>query len=212
MCRFGFGQPGYPSRLRRVPGRPEVWARGTVVQTLDQIRTVAVIGPRRAHPGMLEQARSVTTALVRAETVVVSGLAAGVDEAVHRTALAAGGQTVAVLGTGVDVPPKPVLAEQIAASGALLSRFPPGTGAAPGCWLRRNMILAAFAEVVVVIDGRDQSGTSSTVNRALTLGTPVVFGRWLLTHTWADRAAALGAVICPTVDAVVEAAVARTRR
>jgi DNA processing protein len=104
---------------------------------------------------------------------VVSGMARGIDAAAHRTALEEGGNTVAVLGTGVDVP-YPVghrlLHRAIAEHGIVVSENPPGARAGPGSFPRRNRIIAALAPVTIVIEAGFRSGALNTAAQALELG------------------------------------------
>ena len=103
---------------------------------------------------------------------IVSGMARGIDAAAHRTALEEGGNTVAVLGTGVDVP-YPVghrlLHRAIAEKGLVLSEYPPGTKAGPGVFPRRNRIIAALAPVTIVVEAGFRSGALNTAGQALEL-------------------------------------------
>src|SRR5690606_6704097 len=100
----------------------------------------------------LSVARDLARALSTGGVVVTSGLARGVDSAAHLGALSAGGGTVAVLGTGVDVPyprSNAGLHRQIAQHGLLLSELPPGDRADAGSFPRRNRVIAALATVTV---------------------------------------------------------------
>lgn len=134
---------------------------------------VAIVGTREASAYGDRTARRLAAACARKGLVVVSGLARGVDAAAHRGALDAGGVTIAVNGTGVDVP-YPVghrdLLAQIARSGAVVSEMEPGTGARPGCFPRRNRLIAAVAEVTVVVEAGFKSGAIVTANLANELG------------------------------------------
>jgi DNA processing protein len=108
--------------------------------------------------------------------VVVSGLARGVDAAAHRGAMEAGGQTIAVMGTGADVPYPAghrVLHAEVAASGAVLSEMELGATAGPGCFPRRNRLIAALARVTVVVEAGHKSGAINTASQALDLGRAV---------------------------------------
>jgi DNA processing protein len=107
---------------------------------------------------------------------VVSGMARGIDAAAHRGALRAGGLTVAVLGTGVDVP-YPTghrgLHAAIAAAGLVLAEQPPGAKAHVGAFPNRNRIIAALARLVIVVEAPHKSGAMNTVEQALGLGRAV---------------------------------------
>jgi DNA processing protein len=107
---------------------------------------------------------------------VVSGAARGIDAAAHRGALEAGGPTVAVLGSGIDVAyPRQNrdLLEQIADRGTVLSEYPPGTPAEPFRFPARNRIVAGLARAVVVVEGAQGSGSMITAEHSLDLGRDV---------------------------------------
>jgi DNA processing protein len=136
-------------------------------------RHVAIVGTREATPYGIRVAERLATACARAGLVVVSGMARGVDAAAHRAALAAGGETIGVQGTGVDVP-YPVghraLLDAMARAGTIVSEMEPGTPAGPGCFPRRNRIIAALAKVTVVVEAGFKSGAMNTATQALDLG------------------------------------------
>ena len=117
---------------------------------------MAVVGSRSPTAGGRDNAHDFAAALARSGLAVASGLAAGIDTAAHEGALAAGGSTVAVLGTGPDVPyparPTPPLQARIAATGAVVSEHPPGTPAAARAFPGRNRILAGLALGTLVIE------------------------------------------------------------
>jgi DNA processing protein len=101
--------------------------------------------------------------------VVVSGMALGIDAAAHRGALAAGGDTVAVLAGGPDViypRSERALYERIVASGAVISEIPPGTRPGPGCFPKRNRIMAALGAMTVVVEAAEPSGSLITADQA----------------------------------------------
>ena len=103
-------------------------------------------------------------------------MARGIDGVVHDAALGAGLPTVAVLGTGVDVPypaQHRTLYRRIVAAGAVVSEQPPGTTAVPGAFPRRNRIIAALATCTVVVEAGDRSGALITADVALDLGRAV---------------------------------------
>ena len=134
---------------------------------------VAIVGTRSSTAYGERIARTLTRALVRGGVSVVSGMARGIDAAAHRTALEEGGNTVAVLGTGVDVP-YPVghrlLHRAIAEHGIVVSENPPGSRAGPGSFPKRNRIIAALAPVTIVIEAGFRSGALNTAAQALELG------------------------------------------
>lgn len=131
------------------------------------------MGSRRPSPYGEAVAEQLGLELARAGVVVVSGLALGIDAAAHRGALNAGGTTVAVLGTGVDVIYPALnagLAEQIlAAGGALVSQFPDGTAPRRHNFPARNHTMAALSDAVVVVEAAEGSGALITADAALDL-------------------------------------------
>jgi DNA processing protein len=136
-------------------------------------RSVAIVGTRDASPYGVRVAGELASAFARAGITVVSGLARGIDSAAHRGALEAGGITVAVLGTGVDVP-YPVsnraLHARIACEGLVLSEMEPSTTAFAGGFPRRNRIIAALAKVTIVVEAPFKSGAINTATHATELG------------------------------------------
>jgi len=137
----------YPAWLRVLPDPPPVlWARGDL-SVLEQ-PSVAIVGSRAASQYAKTVARSLAAGLARAGLAVTSGLARGVDGAAHLGCLDAGGRTIAVVGTGVDVvyPAEHAeLAERIANAGLLVSELEPG--APPNAWHfpRRNRIISGLS-------------------------------------------------------------------
>lgn len=134
---------------------------------------IAVIGAREASPYGLKVANLVSRWAVEAGFIVVSGCARGCDQEAHRSALNAGGKTIAVLGCGADViypsSAHRLLAE-IAESGGILSRYDWGTPPAKYRFVERNQIIAALSQLVVVTEAKLPSGTFSTVEHALAIG------------------------------------------
>jgi DNA processing protein len=134
---------------------------------------VSIVGTRKSTSYGERVTRSLTTTLVRAGVSVISGMARGIDGVAHRTALEAGGRTVAVLGTGIDVP-YPAghrhLHRMIADKGLVLSESPPGMTAHKGAFPKRNRIIAALAPVTIVIEAGHKSGALNTASQALELG------------------------------------------
>lgn len=136
----------------------------------------AVVGTRRATGYGERITRDLVSVLVEAGVGIVSGLAYGIDRAAHEAALDAGGRTVAVLPGGVDrctPPAHHALYRRIAAAGCVLSEMPPRAAAFKGSFPRRNRVVAALADLVVVVEAPLQSGAMNTANWALALGREV---------------------------------------
>ncbi|HSS92857.1 MAG TPA: DNA-processing protein DprA [Candidatus Dormibacteraeota bacterium] len=134
---------------------------------------VAIVGSRRPSPYGEAVAEQLAADLAKQGVIVVSGLALGCDAAAHRGALVAGGVTVAVMGTGVDIvyPSSHMrLAEEIlAAGGALVSQFPEGTAPRRHNFPARNVTMAALSDAVVVVEAVQGSGALITAEAALDL-------------------------------------------
>jgi DNA processing protein len=170
-----FGGAGYPERLLHLADPPPVlFLRGRA--ELVDVAGVGVVGARRATERARRAARRIAASVARVDVPVVSGMALGVDAAAHEGALDAGGPTVAVLGSGPDVPyPRrhARLFRRILADGLIVSEFLPGTPALPHHFPRRNRVLAALCHTLVVAEARARSGALITVEHALDLGLDV---------------------------------------
>lgn len=167
--------PLYPAALltlRDAP--PHLFTLGRL-QLLER-PAVAIVGTRSATPYGLRATRMLAAELARAGCVIVSGLARGIDAAAHHAALDAGGATVAVLGTGVDVPyPRlnRALHARIAREGLIVSELPCGTQAFPGSFPRRNRLIAGLARAVIVSEAPARSGALITAAIAADIGRDV---------------------------------------
>ena len=136
-------------------------------------RCVAIVGSRDASAYGIRMAERLAAGAARAGLVVVSGLARGIDAAAHEAAMRAGGPTVAVLGTGVDVPYPAghrTLHQAVQQNGLVISEVEPGTRAFPGCFPRRNRIIAGLCKLVVVVEAGFKSGALNTSRVAEDLG------------------------------------------
>jgi DNA processing protein len=160
----------YPERLREIYDPPTVlWIRGDVKQLARP--GIAVVGTRQPSPYGAGMAELLSRDLANRRLVILSGMARGVDTAAHKGAMEAGGKTVAVWGTGIDVIyPKEnkKLAEQIVATGGtIVSEFPLGTFPAPQNFPIRNRILSGMSVGVLVIEAAEYSGTRITARCAM---------------------------------------------
>jgi DNA processing protein len=162
---------GYPERVRRLEDPPSVlWVIGNAA--LLRSPTVAIVGTRRASADGRRAAWLLAERAVARGAVVVSGLAAGVDAAAHEGALRAGGTTIAVMGTGVDVPYPSAhigLLRDVQSGGVVISEYPPGSRASAGVFPRRNRIIAALADLVIVVEAGHRSGALNTAQHAFAL-------------------------------------------
>jgi DNA processing protein len=169
------GDPEYwPAFLRLADPPVGVFVRGRGLDPGDE--RVAIVGSRRPTATGRDVAIDLARGLASAGLITVSGGAFGIDTAAHRGALAAGGLTVAVLGSGIDVPhPRGnrSLFEAIESSGTLLSEYPPGVPPEPFRFPARNRLIAALSRGVVVVEGATKSGTRITAEHAIDLGLDV---------------------------------------
>lgn len=170
-----FTDPLYPARLREIFDPPVLlFARGRL--ELLKSHHFGVVGTRRPTPYGLAVAERLAADLARAGLTIVSGMARGIDSAAHKGALSAGGDTVAVLGCGVDIvypSENRKLAADIAAKGLLLSEFAMGSTAFPQNFPVRNRIISGLSSGVLVIEGAQYSGSSITAKLALDQGREV---------------------------------------
>ena len=175
MDLYPASDPLYPKRLLPVPDRPEaIYVKGKLPQ--ERIPAVAVIGARVCSAYGAYMAEQFAAALASAGVCTISGLARGIDGIGQRAALRAGGTTCAVLGCGADIcypPENGQLYDRIGRQGAIISEYPPGTPPRAGLFPQRNRIISALADLVLVIEAREKSGTLITVDMALEQGKEV---------------------------------------
>lgn len=169
------GDAGYPPLLAEIPRAPILlYVEGEVRHLAHP--GVAVVGTRRATDYGRRMADAVARDLVAAGLAVVSGLALGIDGAAHAAALDGGGVTVAVLGCGLDVAypaGSERLRDAIAARGALVSEYPPGTEPLPGRFPARNRIVSGLTLATVVVEAGERSGALVTAALAADQGRDV---------------------------------------
>jgi DNA processing protein len=167
--------PAYPDALRAIHDPPKaLYVRGLPVPMVQP--AVAIVGSRGSSRYGLECAERLASELALRGISVVSGLARGIDAAAHRGALKGGGRTIAVLGSGLSeiYPPEHrALAEDIAASGWLVSEYPMATLPMPYNFPRRNRIISGLSLGVVVVEAASRSGALITADFALEQGRDV---------------------------------------
>jgi len=170
-----FASPAYPPRLAALPdAAPLLLVRGDPGALRGPC--VAIVGARAATAQGRDVAGRLAGDLARAGVTVVSGLAVGIDAAAHRGALAAGGRTVAVQACGPDAvypPGHRRLAAEIAAGGAVVTEFPPGTPPLRYHFPLRNRLISGLSRAVVVVEARLRSGSLGTAAHALEQGIEV---------------------------------------
>ena len=138
--------------------------------------TISVVGSRVASSYGLEVTRDLVSAAVRNGFVTISGGALGIDACAHKSALLAGGRTIAVMAGGLDrlYPPRNLdLFEEIKVTGAVISEMPPGTAPARWRFLQRNRLIAAIGQATVVVEAGFKSGSINTAGHANELDRPV---------------------------------------
>jgi DNA processing protein len=176
-CMLTRSDPRVPDAVRALHDAPLGIRMVGAPELLTRQPRVAIVGSRRPRADSLAAARSIAAGLARRGITIVSGLAVGVDTAAHRGALDAGGTTLAVLGSGLaEVHPTSnrQLADQIIQQhGGLLSEYPSRAPARPHQFAARNRLIAACADVLVVIQARMRSGSMITARRAEETNTDV---------------------------------------
>ncbi len=169
------GHAAYPRLLAEAAGRPSIlYVRGALTSADES--GVAIVGTRRSTPYGRQAAERIAAELAHAGVTVISGLARGVDGVAHRAALAAGGRTIAVLGSGPDViypGEHRRLAEEIIEAGAIVSEHPPGSPPDAQNFPARNRIISGMSLGVVVIEAPLRSGALITATFAADQGREV---------------------------------------
>ncbi len=164
-----FTDPDYPSQLKEIPDPPPVlFARGDI--DLIHFPQIAIVGSRNPSSSGIQIATDFASSLATFGFTITSGLALGIDAAGHRGALAVGGKTIAVTGTGLDrVYPAThkELATEIVANGVLISEFPPGTSAKANHFPRRNRIISGLCVGLLVVEAAKKSGSLISARMAL---------------------------------------------
>ena len=172
---IAFNDKSYPEGLRHISDPPLVlYVRGGIND--NDRYAIAVVGSRRSTDYGLRVAEKISHETASYGLTVVSGMARGIDTASHKGALKARGRTIAVLGSGIDVPypsENRGLMNEIASSGAVVSEFPLGTQPKRENFPRRNRIISALSFGVVVVEAAVDSGSLITVGYALEQGKEV---------------------------------------
>ena len=161
--------PDFPALLSEIPWQPfGIYVRG---QLLKKKPAIAIVGTRKATRAGLETAHRFALEFAKSGVTVISGLALGIDAASHTGALAAHGETIAVLGNGLDtIYPKQHerLAQEILTQhGALVSEYPIETPSLPRFFIERNRLISGLSLGIVVIEAPERSGALSTARFAI---------------------------------------------
>lgn len=180
VCKAGIAivtmtDPAYPRNLRQTPDPPlYLYVKGSL-RTEDD-KAVAMVGTRSPTYYGKGITLHLASELAAAGVTIVSGMARGIDTQAHKGALTAKGRTIAVLGSGIDVPypyENRGLMEEIASSGAVVSENPLGTRPEPGYFPARNRIISGLSLGTVIIEASADSGSLITADYTLEQGRPL---------------------------------------
>jgi DNA processing protein len=167
---------GYPAPLREAYDPPLLLYVWGTIEPRDK-HAIGVVGSRRATHYGTQATKKLSYQIAQAGFTIISGLARGIDTAAHEAAVAAGGRTIAVIGSGLGklYPPENLaLAEKIAAGfGAVVSEFPLNTAPDKQTFPMRNRIVAAWSRALLVVECPAWSGSLITANLATEYGKPV---------------------------------------
>ncbi|USG67914.1 DNA-processing protein DprA [Brevibacillus ruminantium] len=171
----GCWEEEFPPLLQAIPDPPlALFYKGDL--GLTRVPAIGVVGSRKPTPYGRAACRNLVKQLSAAGLVVVSGLAYGIDAEAHRETIKEGGATIGVLGCGIDIIYPPVhrdLYQEVAATGLLVSEYPPGTPPVPGLFPERNRIISGLGFGVLVVEAAEKSGSLVTADCALEQGREV---------------------------------------
>jgi DNA processing protein len=210
--------PRFPRMLRLIEDPPQhLYIRGSLGHPSDE-SSLAIVGSRDATAEGIQVAEAVAGQVASMGHTIVSGLAAGIDAAAHRGALAVHGRTIAVVGTGVDrIYPdaNAGLRDRIAEHGAVISQFELGQPPSKTTFPARNVLIAGLTRASLLIELTERSGTRIEATIAQEQAKPVLLWEPLLGHLpWARRYAAESLVrfvdSADSISQAIEAAVAAT--
>jgi DNA processing protein len=191
----------------KMPGR--LYAAGDVTLLRDAKR-VSIVGSRDASVEGLKRASKLARQLAEAGVVVVSGLAKGIDHAAHTSAIAAGGRTIAVIGTPLEKAyPREhgELQQKIYRDHLLVSQFGPGSRVFPSNFVARNRVMAMLSHASVIVEAGDTSGSLSQAAETQRGNRPLFFMRSVLDKpglVWPAKFKAAGAIVLENVEQILE--------
>ena len=199
----------YPASIASIPDPPLLlYVRGEL--TPADACAVALVGSRQCTDYGRRTAARLATGLARAGATVISGLARGIDGVAHRAALEAGGRTIAVLAGGLSriYPPEhKELADQVAASGALMTESSMAQEPLPGLFPARNRLISGLSRVVIIVEAGEGSGALHTAHHAAEQGRTVMAVPGPVDASASAGCNSLirdGVVLCRHVDDVLE--------
>lgn len=168
-------ESAFPERLREIPDSPScIYCKGRLPEKDEH--TVGIIGARDGTDYGKAVARKLAGELSEYGISIISGMAYGIDSAAHLGALDAKGRTYAVLGCGVNICYPSVnyrLYQKIMENGGVISEYAPGAPPLPHHFVERNRLIAGLADILLVVEAKEKSGTFITVDRALEQGKQV---------------------------------------
>lgn len=172
---IAYGKEGYPKRLEKLEDHPKgLYIKGRLPS--DEAPAIAVVGARMCSPYGKEMALIFGRELAAQGVQIISGLARGIDGWAQQGALEGNGRTYAVLGCGADIcypREHERLYREIQKCGGIISEYPPGDPPAPWHFPARNRIISGLADLVLVIEAREKSGSLITADMALEQGRDV---------------------------------------
>jgi len=177
----------------------ELYFKGSLKIPLPRPR-VSIIGSRKASMNGLEDAKIITKTLLEKQTVIVSGLAEGIDTSAHETAIRSGGKTIAVLGTPLNkVYPRKnsMLQQEIMSKHLAISQFPVGHPTTPKDFVLRNRTMALISDATVIVEAGNTSGSLHQGWEAIRLGRPLFIWKAVLKNTqlsWPEEMFQYGAI------------------
>lgn len=166
----------YPPLLKHVADAPPLLYVQGEIRTGDEL-AIAVVGTRRATVYGKQVCEQIVREVAGRGVTIVSGLARGIDAVAHRAALEAGGRTIAVVASGLDLvypPDHRSLAREVAQSGAIVSEYPFGAPPEAGNFPARNRIISGMTRLTLVVEAGESSGALITANFALEQGRDVL--------------------------------------
>ncbi len=170
------GDSDFPEKLKNIPDSPcALFVKGKLPPPA--VPAIAIVGARKATSHGRWLAEKLAGELAVCGLIVISGMAEGIDGSGHRGALDAGGLTYAVLGCGVDIcypQCHEKLYKEICKTGGVISEYPLGTQGLPYHFPKRNRIISALSDIVLVVEAREKSGSLITVSYALEQGRDVM--------------------------------------
>lgn len=170
-----FQEEDYPDKLKNIYGFPPLlYYRGNIENL--QKESLAIVGSRKATYHGQQIAQKIAFELAEVGFAIVSGMARGIDSCAHWGAIKAKGETIAVLGCGLDIvypPENKKLMNQICANGLVISEFPPGTPPDARNFPRRNRIISGLSKGIIVVEAANRSGSLITAELALQQGRDV---------------------------------------